>query len=385
MSGVKGYQRKQGRPGIRNLVAVIYTVGCSQTVAERIASEFPEARVFGYFSCTRNASSEDSLITLGKHPNVGAALVVALGCEGTEYKRVTKDIESSGREAELLVIQETGGTSTSVKKGMEIVGELIKKIEKTPKCNIEAKDLVVGIECGGSDATSGLVANPSAGKAADILISKGGIVIVEEFRELLGCEKILESKAVDAIKPAIKKALKNAYEFSKKTSYFAISPGNKKGGLTTIEEKSLGAASKLGTSPITGFLNRNKQPIKPGLYLLDTVYSADTDKICLCNGGDINGNSCLSECHSHIIIFTTGRGNIVGAALSPVIKVTGNPDTYERLKENMDINAGEIFTGNINIKKMGEIIYDEIMEVAGGKLTKSEIVGHSESIVTRQW
>jgi len=385
MSEIKGFLRKKGRPGIRNLVAVIYTVGCAQTVAERIASDFFEARPLGYLSCTRNADAEDSLISLGTHPNVGAALIVALGCEGTNYNRITEEIRASGREAELLIIQETGGTTTSVRKGREIVGRLLEKLKETPRCDIEAKDLVIGIECGGSDATSGLAANPAAGKAADILISKGGTVIVEEFRELLGCEKILESKAVDSIKPAIKKALINAHKFSKKTSYFAISPGNKMGGLTTIEEKSLGAACKLGTSPITGFLNRNEQPTKPELYLLDTVYSADTDKICLCNGGDINGNTCLSESHCHIIIFTTGRGNIIGAALSPVIKVTGNPSTYEKLKENIDINAGEILSGSTDIDRMGEEIFNLIMEVAGGKLTKSEIAGHFESIVMRQW
>jgi len=385
MAEIKGFQRKQGRPGIRNLVAVIYTVGCSQKVAERIASDFFEARALGYLSCTRNADAEDSLISLGTHPNVGAALIVALGCEGTNYNRITEKIRSSGREAELLIIQETGGTSTSVKKGKKIVSRLLKKLEATPRCEIDAKDLIVGIECGGSDATSGLAANPAAGKAADILISKGGTVIVEEFRELLGCDKILESKAVDSIKPAIRKALKNAYEFSKRASNFAISPGNKKGGLTTIEEKSLGAACKLGSSIITGFLNRNEQPTQPGLYLLDTVYSANTDKICLCNEGDINGNTCLSESHCHIIIFTTGRGNIIGAALSPVIKVTGNPSTYEKLNENMDINAGEILNGSTDIERMGEKIFNLIMEVAGGKLTKSEIAGHFESIVMRQW
>lgn len=385
MAGIKGFWRKKGRPGVRNLVAVIFTVGCAQTVAERIASEFFEARPLGYLSCTRNADCEDTIVALGTHPNVGAALVVALGCEGTDYKRIIKDIKASGREAALLVIQETGGTSVSIKKGKQIVCRLIEKLKETPRCSIHAKDLVVGIECGGSDATSGLTANTSAGKAADIIISKGGTVIVEEFRELIGCEKILESKAVASIRPDIKKALHNAFEFSRMTSYFAVSPGNKKGGLTTIEEKSLGAACKLGKSTIAGFLDRNERPVKPGLYLLDTVYSADSDKICLCNGGDINGNTCLSESHCHIIIFTTGRGNIIGAALSPVIKVTGNPDTYERMMENMDINAGEILEGSIDINKMGEKIFQLLMEVAAGRLTKSKTAGHFESIVMRQW
>lgn len=386
MNDLKGFQRKTGKHGIRNLVAVIFTVGCSQSVAERIAAKFPEARAFGFLSCTRNAASEESLISLGFHPNVGAALVVALGCENTNYNRIAKKIKESGRQAELLVIQQTGGTTTSIESGQKIVGELIKNLKATPRCTLKVKDLIIGIECGGSDATSGLVANPSAGKAADILIEKGGTVIVEEFRELLGCEKILQDKAVNRIKPKIKKALNNAYEFSKKTSYFALSAGNKNGGLTTIEEKSLGAACKLGTSHITGFLDRNEQPAKPGLYLLDTVYLAtNTDKICLCNGGDVNGNNCLSESHCHVIIFTTGRGNIIGSALSPVIKVTGNPDTYDKLRENMDINAGEVFSGKTNIDQMGEKIFNMIMEVAGGRLTKSELAGHFESIVMRQW
>ncbi len=385
MEKVYGFQRKQGRPGIRNLVAVMYTVNCARTVSERIAYDFYESRALGFFSCTRNASAYKSLVALGTHPNVGAVLVVSLGCEGTEYRKLVEELKASGRDVELIVIQKAGGTTASVKKGREIVDQMIERLKKNERCEIKISDLVLGIECGGSDATSGLVANTSAGKTADVFVSEGGAVIVEEFKELFGCEQILEDKTDEEVIPKLRKALDNALRYAQKTGYYALSPGNIEGGLTTIDEKSLGAACKLGTSNIKGILSRSEEPVKEGLYLLNNIYEADRDKICLCYGGDTFGNSTLTESHCHIIIFTTGRGNVLGAALTPVIKVTGNSDTYHRMIENMDINAGEILEGNTDIDEMGEKIFNKVIEVAGGKLTKSEIVGHFESIVSCQW
>jgi len=382
MAEIIGYKREKGKAGIRDLIAVIYTVDCSRTIAYKIANGFKNTRVIGFPGCFSNVLAYNELFSLGTHPNVGAVLIIAFGCECTDYRGLLKDIRKRGRDAELLTINKLGSKST-IEIGRSYLKEMTIKLEDTPRVKLEIKDLIIGIECGGSDSTSGLVSNPAVGRTVDMIISRGGTVIVEEFPELLGCKQILANKASnEQIKTLLTKKLEKAKQHALKTGIYSISLGNFDGGLTTIEEKSLGAACKLGTSKIVGVLERNEIPPYSGLYMLDTLDSLDDKWLFPNQYNDTMGNTALLASHSHIIIFTTGTGNIIGSAFSPVIKVTGNPKTYQIMYDNIDINAGEVIGGNMNLEEIAMKIYSKILNVAAGEKTKSEIMGHFESFIT---
>lgn len=382
MAEIMGYEREKGKAGIRNLIAVIYTVDCARTMAYKIANGFKNARVIGFPGCFSNILAYNELLSLGIHPNVGAVLIIAFGCECTDYKRLLKDIEKSGRDAILLIISKLGSKAT-FEIGRSYLKEMSIKLEDTPRIRLEIKDLIIGVECGGSDSTSGLVSNPAVGRTVDIIISQGGMVIVEEFPELLGCKQILANKASnEQIKTLLTKKLEKAKQYALKTGIYSISLGNFDGGLTTIEEKSLGATCKLGTSKIVGVLERNEIPPHSGLYMLDTLDSLDDKWLFPNQYNDTMGNTALLASHSHIIIFTTGTGNIIGSAFSPVIKVTGNPKTYQIMHDNIDINAGGIITEDLNLDEVAQKIYDKVLKVAAGEKTKSELMEHFESFIT---
>ncbi|MFZ7119320.1 MAG: UxaA family hydrolase [Eubacteriaceae bacterium] len=383
-SKMYGYKRKQGLPGIRNYVTVIFTVDCSRVVAEKIAKPFEEVITFGFPGCGHNDSAYSTLYSLGTHPNVGAVLIVALGCEGTDFRKLKNQISKTGRYVDLLVIQERGEIAT-INKGQGIIVKMKKALKNSVKCPIEVKDLIIGIECGGSDSTSGLAANPAAGYMADRILGNGGTIIVEEFPELLGCKDLLKKRGLNKkAQFLIEERIEKSRLHSQKTGHYHIGVGNKEGGLSTIEDKSLGAACKLGKKHlIRNILVLNEVPTEPGLYLLDNIESPEDKWLCMCQrANDAFGNTSLSASHAQIIVFTTGRGNVIGAAVSPVIKVTGNTKTYNRMKENMDINAGEILIGSSSLEAMGMKIYEKVINVASGKMTKSEVLNHHESWIT---
>jgi len=384
---ILGYARPDGRVGIRNHVAVIYTVQCAQLAAEKISRAVKGTQVLGWPGCFVNERSFQKLISLGQHPNVAAVLVVGLGCEHMDYHLVRDEIAKSGKPTELILVQEEGGTLKTAEKGARIAERLSQYASTVPRQEMSLSDLIVGAECGGSDATSGLAANPSVGAFADLLVGRGGTMIVEEPSELLGCEEALAERAISPeVGREVIETIRACQAEGHQVGQFSIGPGNVEGGLTTIEEKSAGALAKSGTSPLMGVLRAGELPPGKGLYLLSADRVAKkipgvekrATNVPMDQGGDPKGVVWLIASGAHIVLFTTGRGNPAGCAVSPVIKICGNPLTYRRMEDNMDINAGAIIEGEKTVAEVGRQIFDEVLAVANGKLTKAELLGHDE-------
>lgn len=380
---MQGYLRKDGRKGIRNVIVVAYLVECAHHVARQIISRFPEREVhlIGFSGCAPNDYAQKMMENLCTHPNVGAVLLVSLGCENFNRNRLQRVIADSGRPAKKLVIQESGGTLSSVKSGVDVINEMfsdLEKTEKTEKIDFEIGDLIVGTVCGGSDATSGFTANPAIGKAFDKLIPKGAICMFEEPGELMGCEQLMAKRAeTKAVGSELVNCIKKADDYYKKMGHDSFSAGNAVGGLTTIEEKSMGSYSKSGSMPIKALIKPGEIPVKSGLYFMDVV----PDGPARWGFPNINDNAEIVEMIAsgcHIILFSTGRGSVVGSAISPVIKVCANPKTYENLAGDMDVNAGKIITEGTSLDEVGDEISGLIKGIIEGEKTKSEQLGHQE-------
>jgi altronate hydrolase len=316
---------------------------------------------------------------LGTHPNVGAVLLLSLGCEGTDAGEIADGIRSSGRRAEILRIQEAGGTEASVDAGRRVVASMLADLERTSRVGLAVSDLIVGTECGGSDATSGIAANPAVGNAFDLLVDQGATALFEETLEMLGCEEIIAGRAATPqVADALRGVIRKAEAFAMQADQFSIAPGNYTGGLTTIEEKSMGAFAKSGTRPIQGIVQVSQRPPGPGLYLLDTVPDPSAFSFGYSNPNDSEGILALISCGAHVVVFTTGRGSVIGSVLSPVLKVCGNPVTYARMAGDMDVNAGRIMTGASSVAEIGREIHDQVLQVAAGRQTAAERLGHRE-------
>ena len=383
MSNMEGFLRSDGRKGIRNVVVVAYVVECARHVATRIAEALgDQVQVIGFSGCYPNEYAAHMLARLCTHPNVGATLIVSLGCEGFDRQALKEQIQASGRPAETVVIQNIGGTRATIDAGRAWVQGAVKVISEVPKVPMSLSDLVVGTICGGSDSTSGLSANPAVGYVFDRLVTEGATAIFEETGELIGCEYAMAERAVSAelgheLVAAVDKA--NAYYTLLGHGSFAA--GNAEGGLTTIEEKSLGAYSKSGGAPICGLLKPGDLPPAGGLYLLDVIPDGEVRW----GFPNINDNAEIAEmmaCGAHLILFTTGRGSVVGSAISPIIKVCANPETYRRMAEDMDVDAGRVLEGRATLEQVGDEIFDQTCRVAAGEASASEILGHQEFVLT---
>jgi altronate hydrolase len=375
-----GYLRSDGRKGIRNIVLVAYLVECAHHVSREMVYPFREQGVhlLGFPGCYPNAYAHRMLRQLCTHPNVGAVLLVSLGCEGFNRTQLLHEIRATGRPADVLVIQEEGGTRRTIAEGRSWIEGAREKIASVPRVEMRVEDLIVGTVCGGSDATSGITANPAVGRAFDQLVKAGARCIFEETGELIGCEQIMASRAArPQLAPALIACVDKAARYYTTMGHGSFAPGNAEGGLTTQEEKSMGAYSKSGQSPIAGILTPGDVPPAPGLYLLDVVPDGDV-RWGFPNISDIQEIGELIACGSHVTLFTTGRGSVVGSAISPVIKICANPETYRRLSEDMDVNAGRILEGAATLDEVGAEIFDLILQVAAGAPTASESLGHQE-------
>ena len=374
------FLRADGRKGIRNIVAVVYLVECAHHVAREIQSPFRtgDVHLLGFPGCYPNAYAHRMLESLCTHPNVGAALVVSLGCEGFDRDRLLESIRGSGRPADLLVIQHAGGTRSTIQHGQRWIEEVLGRLEATPRGPMASRDLVVGTICGGSDGTSGITANPAIGRAFDRLVADGAACIFEETGELIGCEEALAARAVaPELAAMLVAAVDKAARYYAVLGHGSFAPGNAEGGLTTQEEKSAGAYSKSGSAPISGLLKPADVPRGGGLYLLDVVPDGDVRF----GFPNINDNAEIAElaaCGAHLTLFSTGRGSVVGSAISPVVKVCANPRTYRALADDMDVNAGRILEGEAGLDDVGAEIHRLVMEVAAGRRTASESLGHRE-------
>ncbi|MEM3673705.1 MAG: UxaA family hydrolase [Candidatus Bathyarchaeia archaeon] len=381
MDYFSGYERPDGSYGTRNYIAIIPTVICANKVAEEIASKVNGVIALSH-SCGCCQIEKDlnqtfrTLVGLGLNSNVYGALVVGLGCEAVSGEKLADEISKSGKSVYHFNIQDKNGSVKSIKKGVKIVKKLSEEAQRQRRKTTSLSELIVGTECGGSDWTSGIAANPAVGFASDLIVKKGGTVILSETTELIGAEHILTKRAVsEKVKKKILEIIMN-YEEQIRLLGGSIregqpTPGNIAGGITTLEEKSLGAIYKAGSSKIVDVVDYGERVNKKGLMIMNTP------------GCDVESLTGMVAGGAQLIIFTTGRGTATGNPIAPIIKVTGNPLTFEKMKDDIDINAGKILSHGLSIRDMGQKIFREIISVASGKLTKAERHRHYEMAIWR--
>ncbi|WP_299427638.1 UxaA family hydrolase [uncultured Shimia sp.] len=384
MTAMMAWPRKDGRKGIRNVVLVAYLVECAHHVCKQIARPFPDGdvQVVGFSGCFPSDYGQDMMAALCTHPNVGAVQLVSLGCENFKKTQLAEVIRASGRPVDIITIQDVGGTGPAVKAGQDWIKLTHAQIMAQPKVEMAVSELVIGTICGGSDATSGITGNPAAGVAFDMLVQAGATCIFEETGELIGCEHVMADRVADeALRPAIIASVDKAAKYYEAMGYGSFSNGNATGGLSTIEEKSLGAYAKSGQSKIAGILRPAQTAPAGGLYLLDVVPDGPPKY----GYPNINDNAEIIElisCGAHVVIFVTGRGSVVGSAISPVLKVCANPETYDRMSGDMDVNAGRILDGGTTLQDVGAEIVQKLVALGQGQTTASEDLGHVEFVLT---
>ncbi len=381
-----GYRRENGTAGVRNLIAIIPSVFCAAKVAERISESVPGTVHFSHpVGCSQVGDDLEvtakTLIGIGRNPNFAGVVVVGLGCERLTSAELAQGVASTGKRVETVVIQDAGDSLRAIEIGTRHARKLRQAASREGRREIPVSELVIGLNCGGSDTTSGLIANPALGIASDKLVAQGGSSILTEVTELLGTEHILARRAasnkvasdiitvIRATEERLKRQIGSSRNEKRK---HLISTGNYDGGLSSIVEKSLGGMKKSGNAAFVEVIAYGDVPTQKGLLLLDGP------------GHDGEATTGQVAAGAQIICFPTGRGTPSGFPGVPVIKITGNPHTYERMKENIDVNAGAVLTGEKSLQQVGEEIYSEILAVASGKLSKAEVLGHDEQFcITR--
>ena len=381
-AGMRGYARADGRVGIRDYVLVAYLVECAHHVARRIVDPYSDegVQLIGFPGCYPSGYAHRVLEAMCTHPNAGAVLLVSLGCEEFRRSVLRETIRASGRAVEMLVIQGCGGTAPTIERGRRWVEARL--AERTPPDRaIGLADLVVGTKCGGSDGLSGVTVNPAVGHAFDRLVDAGATVMFEETCELIGCEEHMAARAADAaLAGEIRDAVRKAERYYRDLGHGSFGGGNIKYGLSTLEEKSLGAYAKSGTRPISGLLKPGVRPPRPGLYLMDTVNDGEV-RYGIPNINDTQTVTEMVASGCHLVVFTTGAGSVVGQAVAPLIKGVSNTRVYERMAGDMDVNAGTIADGVETIEQVGDRIVAAIVDAACGRPTRSEALGHQEFVL----
>ncbi len=374
----KGYRRSDGRVGTRNYVGVLSTVVCANEVAERIAREVRGATAFMHHQgCgqmpTDTTRVTRALIGLGTNPNLASVLLVSLGCENVVLEEVATAISASGKRVEQLVIQEEGGAVHSVAKGELMAQDMVREASTIAPSTCPASDLVLGLKCGGSDTTQGLFATPALGIASDMIVQAGGTSVLGEVTEFIGAEHILARHArtpevAQGILRLVERMESRAKAVGCDMRGGQPTGGNIKGGLTTIEEKSLGAIAKAGTVPIEAVYEYGERPQVKGLVVMDSP------------GREPEILTGLAAAGCTIIGFATGRGAPQGFPFVPVVKITGNIVTWNKLRDHMDCYVGTIMEGTESLPAAGRRIFDELLAFASGRLTKAEISGYTDSM-----
>jgi altronate dehydratase large subunit len=374
----QGYRRPDGQVGTRNYVGVLSTVVCANEVAEDIARQIDGAVSFTHHQgCCQTPLDikrvNQVLIGLGSNPNLASVLLVSLGCESTAIEEVAGGIRRCGKRVEVIGIQEIGGAARSRAEGTLIVEDMVGEASllKTETCGLA--DLVLGMKCGSSDTTQGLAATPAIGIASDLLVAAGGTSVLGEVTEFIGAEHIL---ARHAASPEIGARI---FELVERMEGRAKSVGcdmrggqptggNIKGGLTTIEEKSLGAIAKGGTAPIEAVYEYGERPRVKGLVVMDSP------------GREPEILTGLAAAGCNVIAFATGRGAPQGFPFVPVVKLTGNALTWQRMRDHMDLSVAGVIDGTESLPEAGQRVLRTIVEVAGGVRTRAEITGYTRAM-----
>jgi altronate dehydratase large subunit len=379
-----GYPRPDGRVGVRNQVLVVPTVICSAVVAERIAAAIaptgaalPHLAGCGQIGPDMHVTHA-TLAAYARHPNVGAVIVVALGCEQVVAQQLAEAARQAGKPAHLIAIQAEGGTVRATARGIDIARDLAATLARVGRVACPASSLVVSVKCGGSDYTSGLASNPVVGRVADAIVDLGGAVVLGEIAEILGAEHLLAARAAH---PAVgAQLLRVVTRVEAEAMALGVdirgtqpSPGNIRGGLTTIEEKSLGATHKGGERTRLEDVVAYAAPItKRGLTVMDTP-GLDVESVAGMVGGG-----------AQIVLFTTGLGTPTGNPIAPVIKITGNARTAETMADNIDLSVSGVLSDEETFEAAADRLFSELCDVASGRETAAERLGHREFAIHRR-
>lgn len=374
---IKGYLRPDGKMGIRNHVLILSTVGCANNVAKRIGNQvagtvaLPNVKGCGQIGKGIEIMHR-CLVNVALNPNVYGTLIVGLGCETTKPYELAEEIRGlSPKPVEVITIQDCGGTLRAIEEGSRIARKMVAEASLVERTPMDLSQLVMGTNCGGSDATSGLAANPVIGAAADKVAAGGGTIMLGETTELIGTEHILASRAKDDVVRenilAIVGDLENQFiENGIDVRGANPTPGNMKGGLSTLEEKALGGISKGGSGPINEVVTYGQIPSENGLVIMDTP------------GYDIESVSGMACGGAQVLCFSSGRGNPIGNPLIPVIKVTGNKVTYQVMSDNIDLDTSGVIEGTTTIDALGDELFGMLEDVCNGTPSKAEALGFDD-------
>ncbi len=380
IAAFQGYRRKDGRAGVRNHVLALASVECANAVVDHIGQALPEVAAISHiYGCSQigadQAQTRRVLEEFAMHPNVGAVLMVGLGCETMPTVEMSEQLAARGVAIRRLIIQDEGGSRATAERGIAIARELLQDVSRAKREPIPLSELILAVECGGSDAWSGVTANPAVGAASDLLVKAGGAVILSEVPEFIGAEHLLAARAANAAvaRQIVQATLRREQEANRMGVDMRGSqptPGNMAGGLTTIEEKSLGTLYKGGSSPVREFLPYAHRPTQRGLVIMDTP------------GNDPESVTAMVAGGAQIVVFTTGRGSPTGCPIAPVLKVASNTVTYQRMRDDMDLDAGTVISAGESLASAGCRIWNEIVAVAEGKQTAAEAWGHKEFAIS---
>jgi altronate dehydratase large subunit len=379
-----GYRRPDGTVGIRNHVLIMATVGCAAETARIVADNLNGAVSFidqnGCGESSKNLQrTRDVLIGMAANPNVYGVICIGLGCEINRMDEFIPMLKKrTGKPVEHLLIQDEGGTINAVARATKMAERMIIQASRCRREECDLSELVLGIECGGSDATSGLASNPVMGLVSDAVVAAGGTAMFSETVEMIGAEHLLARRAAT---PEVAEKILERVRF-REAEQAAVgddvrktqpSPGNRDGGITTLEEKSLGCIHKGGHTPVMEMLDCAAPPTKKGLVLMDTP--------CY----DMLSVTAKAAAGCQLIVFTTGRGNAIGNAVTPVFKVTANSDTAKKLEDNIDLDMSPVLTEGVSLETMADETLKELLEVLSGRLTKAEVLkfGYSEACISR--
>ncbi|HUV44759.1 MAG TPA: UxaA family hydrolase [Dehalococcoidales bacterium] len=365
-----GYRRENGKVGIRNHVLVVSSVSCANGVVEAIGRALPDVVtvVHGYgcgYGCIEDVIVSGRVLSrLADNPNVGAVLFIGLGCEVLSPDRLVGEVK--GKPVEVLVVQKDGGSAATTAKGIQIAARFLAELKVQERVPASVSELVVALECGGSDAFSGITANPAVGVAADRLVAEEATAILSETTEMIGTAHILKRRGAtievgEQVERLVNEHEKKVREELGDRAGMVIAPGNIEGGLSSITEKSLGCITKAGSTPINEVVGYAERPTKQGLVIMDTP------------GYDIDSMAGMVGGGAQMIIFTTGRGSVAGFPAVPVIKVASNAEMFRNMPGDMDVNAGTIADGDKTLDEVGQEIFDLVLRVAGGQQTCAEV------------
>jgi len=378
-SRFQGYRRADGRVGVRNLVAVLSAMDNTNPSAQRIgqmvagtivlSTPFGRTQIGRDFEMTIKTLSE-----IGAHPNIASVLVLSLSLDSGAD--IAARIRASGKRVETLGLHECGSALALSVEGARMAAEMVVAASDMEREPCAFSDLVVAVECGGSDTTSGLASNPTVGLFADHFIDAGGTIILSEPAEFIGAEHILAGRAenpadADRIRAMVRWFEDEAAKEGVDMRGTNPTPDNMAGGLTTLEEKSLGAIAKGGSRPVVEVIDYADRPSRRGLVIMNTPSAACESMTGLVGGG------------AQIVIFSTGRGNAIGAPVAPTIKISGNPNTLAAMRENIDVDVSGIIDGGSSLEASADQLWDAAWRVASGRLTRCEVLGEEQLSVSR--